>query len=518
MTCKDFDSIKQTSLTAILSASVFLAGCSVTPVVLDKDVVSEQLSKDRQVAREGVEPLDGTLELEEAVARAIKYNLDYRVKVMEQALALGELDMNRYDMLPQVLAEAGYSTRNKPLIRSQSSSPDPLGDREPTVSSDLSSWDFSLGLSWSLLDFGSSYYLARQNANNLLVANEQRRRAMHLLIMEVESAYWRAASAQALGKQVRATRLAIENGIDLVRREQANNVNSPLDSLRYLRELLDAQRTIHRIQDNLSAARLELANLINLPAGQEMELEFVDAEMPLPEVMHRSLEELEFIALHNNAELGAQFYESRNAVLETRRAILDLLPGVTFDWGTNYTTDSFVINDKWNEGALSVTWNLLNLLRVDDVHKHAKSKEALAEMRRVALQMAVVTQVHVARMELENARQTLLNSRRLSDVDRAIESIIVRGAGAGLNSEVEIVSAHTSAIVSELRKYRALAEFHAAESRLKATLGLEPRIGAVHSTSIQELMDIYRGSQEEWRTGESLSALRYDSQIVSPTN
>lgn len=512
------NSLKLVLFISMLFGIGSIAGCSVTPVMLDKDELADQLMKDRAAAREDVEPLSGTLELDEAVARAIKYNLDYRVKMMEQAIALGQLDLSRYDMLPQVLADAGYSTRNKPLIRSQSTTPDPESEREPRVNSDLSSWDFSLGLSWNLLDFGSSYYLAQQNANNLLAANEQRRRAMHLLIMEVESAYWKAASAQALEQQVQATSAAIEDAIDIVRMEQARNVNSPLESLRNLRDLLDAQRTIHDVQDELITAKLELANLINAPAGEALTLADIDASHPLPDVMQRSLEELELIALQNNAELSAQVYESRNAVIETRRAILDLLPGISFDWGPKYTTDSFVINDQWTEGALSVTGNLLNLLRVGDVQKLSQSKEELASMRQIALQMAIITQVHIARMELENTRQRLQNSKRLSSVDNEIELIMVRGADAGINSESEVVSAHTSAIVSELRKYKALAEFYTAESRLKASLGLEPDFDSVHSASIQELSEDYRESQQQWDSGELLSAMTDDDQASTLKN
>ncbi len=467
-----------------------VVGCSVTPMALDTDEITDQLILDRNVALNDIEPLSGPLTLDEAVARAVKYNLDFRVSMIEQSIAFGQLDLSRYDMLPQLLANAGYTTQNKPS--------------EQTQNSDLSSWNYSLRLSWSLLDFGSSYYKARQNANNLLSANEQRRRAMHLLIMDVESAFWRLATAQALNDQLLSTGLAIENAIAALEREQDINVQSPVERLRNLRELLVAQITIKDVQEELNTAKLELANLINAPAAELVVLADIDTRYALSEIIQIPLEELEFIALHNNAELSVQFYESRNAALETRRAIIDLLPGLYLDWTQKYSTDTAVVNDSWNESALTVTWNLFNILRIRDVQNLSNAREDLATIRRIAMQMAVVTQMHIARIELENARQNLAYATRLSNVDNEIELNMMRGGLAGIHSESEVLLAHTSAIVSKLRKYRALAGFYAAESRLKSSLGLEPRMNSVHTATIMELSAAYRDAQEQWRSGAFL--------------
>ena len=44
--------------------------------------------------------------------RAFIYNLDYRLTLMEEALANRQLDVSRYDLLPEVTANAGYTSRN----------------------------------------------------------------------------------------------------------------------------------------------------------------------------------------------------------------------------------------------------------------------------------------------------------------------------------------------------------------------------------------------------------------------
>jgi outer membrane protein TolC len=62
--------------------------------------------------RKDVEPIKGPLTLDEAMARALKYNLDRRARLMEEALALNQLDVSQLDMLPKLMAQAGYASRS----------------------------------------------------------------------------------------------------------------------------------------------------------------------------------------------------------------------------------------------------------------------------------------------------------------------------------------------------------------------------------------------------------------------
>jgi hypothetical protein len=56
----------------------------------------------------------------------------------------------------------------------------------------------SAGLTWNILDLGVSYARAKQQANNVLIAKENQRKALQDIIREVRTAYWRAAGAERL--------------------------------------------------------------------------------------------------------------------------------------------------------------------------------------------------------------------------------------------------------------------------------------------------------------------------------
>lgn len=94
----------------VLLAALSLASCTtIDPRPLSDASLAAQAAADRQTAMEDVEPISGLLTVEQAIARALKYNLERRTRLMEEAMAFRQLDVSHYDMLPRLTAQAGYS-------------------------------------------------------------------------------------------------------------------------------------------------------------------------------------------------------------------------------------------------------------------------------------------------------------------------------------------------------------------------------------------------------------------------
>ena len=122
---------KPMRLSLLALACVAAVGCAnVQPVALAPQDMQPQIQKDTDTIRKDVEPIAGPLTLDEALARALKYNLDRRAKMMEEALAMGQLDVSKFDMLPKIMAQAGYSTRD----RSRFTFSSPYPSEEPGTS------------------------------------------------------------------------------------------------------------------------------------------------------------------------------------------------------------------------------------------------------------------------------------------------------------------------------------------------------------------------------------------------
>ena len=104
--------VKTRPLALALASALLLAGCSVVPTPLDDAQRSARATEDQSKLFEAQDPLSGPLTLAQALDRGIRYNLDNRVRLMEQTLATGALDVARYDLWPQLMAQAGYTARD----------------------------------------------------------------------------------------------------------------------------------------------------------------------------------------------------------------------------------------------------------------------------------------------------------------------------------------------------------------------------------------------------------------------
>ena len=324
----------RTSCRTILFAGLLLlaTGCAVSPQPLTVSEQRQLASDDRKRAAADVPALTAPLTLAEALARALKYNLDHRTRMMEEALSIGQLDLSRYDMLPKLTAAAGYSWRdNERITRSQDSVTGLPSLANPYISSDRSHVTRDLGLTWNILDFGVSYQNSKQNADRVLVAAERRRKAMHLLMQDVRTAYWRTASAQHLEASLRETirvaearlaRFAQRRG----RADQGPDRAAALSALAARKSAgagkcaAGAGRGAHRA---CGADQCAGGSDIRLAEPREGDLSPRDFVMPI--------EQMEETAIANNADLKEQFYSARIAAAETRKSMLKLFPGLSLE-------------------------------------------------------------------------------------------------------------------------------------------------------------------------------------------
>ena len=484
---------------AVLVLAVLAAGCTTLPESFSTAEQRQLALADRSAAQQGVEPLSGPLTLSEAVARGLKYNLEHRSRMMEQALALGQADLSRFDMLPKLVASAGYSERNNDSIRRATDSVTGKPSlANPYISSDREHTTSDLGLTWNLLDFGVSYFNARQNGDRVLIAGGRRRKAMHSLIQDVRSAYWRALSAQLLESEIRTTITLAESALGDSRQAEAERIRNPIDTLRYQRTLLENLRVLEGIRQELSAARIELAALINLPPGTAFRLAEPAAGEATPKFEALPIDRLEETAIDNNADLREQLYNVRISAAETRKSLLKLFPGLNFSSARKHDDDSYVINQSWRETGVQLSWNLFNLLSAPTVMNLAEASETLAAHKRMTVQMAVLAQVHLARQQYENAYLLFERSDAIWKVDQRIFEHSVNRETAQTQSKLERIANNTAAIVSLLRRYQALAQVHAANGRLQASLGLEPRVDDLNAIGLNELTRVVDDALHRW--------------------
>lgn len=485
----------------LVNVLILVAGCAVSPVPLENAEFIRDVAADRRAAESISAPITGPLSIEEAVARALKFNLERRARMLEEAVALGQFEAGRYDMLPRIVAQAGYRTRSEDLVtRSKDSVTGLPSLANPFISSDRATNYTDLGLTWTLLDFGTSYFNSKQNADRIMVATERRRRAMHQLMQDVRSAFWRTVAAQRLEGQVRSAVRLAEEALEDAKRVESERVRAPIDSLRFQRQLLENLRLLETAQQELATARIDLLSLINAPLGTVLTV-IEPAEALGRKVLEVPTERLERIAVERNADLLEQFYNSRIAVEETRKVMTRLFPNLSFSYNVKYDSNSYLVHRNWNEAGLSLSYNLLNLMSGPAQIKLAEAGVDLANQRRMATQMVTLAQLHLARIRYDNSLVQVGRAQSIAAIDDRIARITADREAAQASSKLEVVANRTSSILALSRLFQAMSDAYVAASRLQATLGLEPDFESMQDVPLDRLTALVRESDRSWREG-----------------
>ena len=452
-------------------------------------------------AQHEVPPLTQPLTFEAAIARALKYNLSQRALRVEQAVAAGVWEAGKYDLLPRLTAGGAYQWRDSYLTsRSRDSVTGRPSLANPFISSDREVVTSNLGISWSALDFSVGYYLSRQNADRALIVAEHRRRAMHALTREVALAFWRMASAQRLREEVQAAIQLAREGLEDYAAVEEAAVRAPEDALRAQRQLLENLRLLSNIERDFGVARVTLANLINVPLGSSFSVVEPDREASTA-ILDLPIDELERAALVRNGELREQLYKERIARDEVKKTIARLIPGLNFEYHLRNSSDSFLVHDLWQDAGAVIAQNLTALASAPAQRRLSQAAVSLEHERFIALQMALLAQLHIARLEVEVSYEQLQLATRISALDDELRRHSQNRVEANTAGKLSQVSASTEFIVSRLRRYQALADFHAASSSLQAVLGLEIEVAEIDSLDLPDLIAQLDTWQSTWTAG-----------------
>ncbi|MCF7950359.1 MAG: TolC family protein [Spirochaetaceae bacterium] len=480
---------------------VFLSSSCVTPdpiaVEEHRSSLVEELERMEKRQKLPQEPMS----IAEVSAMVLKYNLDHRVRLMEEALAAGELEIARLERLPSLASNAGYTAVSD--VQSTGSENLQTGvESEPnSVSQDQGLYTGDLSVAWNVLDFGVSFYQARQQANRVLILRERRRKAIHTLLQEVRAAYWRAVGAQELQQRVLQTIAEVETILEQIEKARDEGLQPPLQNLMRQKTILRTKAQLQAILRNLQLARPKLAGLMNLPPGKSFELQGAELfEGKVPE-LRSDPSELEEIALGNRPELRQARYEERNAGLEVRTALARLFPGLELNTSYQYTSNSYAAHSNWGEAGIRLSWNLMNLVSAPKRIRQLKMRRELQHQRGLALAMAVVSQVHIGYHRFETAREKYLQALRRWEIERSILRHITDRAESDTASRVEALCAAADALKAEMEVYNAYAGMEMSLGMLYTSLGLDPIALGETGVDVDELSQQITQSFVVWRRG-----------------
>jgi outer membrane protein TolC len=476
----------------VVTAALVLAGCTVSTRPLDQHALARIADDNMSRVTAAQEPVSGPIDVYEAIARALKYNLDQRVELMQEAVNLQELKLAGYQGLPNLVVNSGYTGRNNLAASSSFSVLSGQESLEPSTSSDKNVLDSDITLSWNVLDFGLSYVRAQQVADKVLMQREARRKALNQIVENVRTAYWRAIASEKLLSRLRAiegkTRKAIADSRALEKERQT----SPVAALTYERELLQIRREAQQIEGELRIARSQLAALMNVPPDSDFRLSGNRSGLGKPPI-DVDTRKLIRVAIMNRPEVRDVAYRLRSNEKELDAALIEVLPGINAFIGPHVSTNSYLYNDNWLGWGAQASWNLVKVFQYPQRKKLIASQSELLDQRSLALTMAIMTQVHVSRARYLHARKELSTAGELKRVQRQLLQQIIATTTTEQTSEQTLIREEMNTIVSDVRYDLAYSNLQNAYGNIYASIGLDayPLVN-IERASIAEIKDALR--------------------------
>jgi outer membrane protein TolC len=479
---------------ALIVAGV-LSGCSIKPTAISEEELSEFVGLNAENLVADQEAIHGPIGLYDAMARALKYNLDFRVEMMNEALAARTLDVKSAALLPQVVAQSGYNGRDPASGSYSKSLATNTRSKDASTSSEAETFNADITATWNILDFGVSYIRAKQAGDEALIATERRRKAVNRIVEDVRTSYWRAATAERLLSGLQSLEGRVNEALANSRSLAREGALAPLTALTYQRELVDIRKQIHQLELELKTAKIQLAALMNVPPGSSFKL-VVPSRGESHLKLKQSSAELVELAMRNRPELREALLKERISAKEVDAQLLQLLPGIQVFGGVNWDSNDFLVSGDWMSWGAKASWNLLRVFQMPQIKKEGEARQALAREQSLALTMAVFTQVHAARARYVQNAEILKDSAEYHAVQTRILKQVRASAQSDATSEQSLIREEMNTLVASVKYDIAHADLQNAFANVYASVGIDPYAAGV--TGEENVKELARSLKSTW--------------------
>ena len=414
------------------------------------------------------------IDLYTAIALAIENNKDLKVKLFETALADRKIKDVKFDMLPTMSANAGYTGSEKyQSSTSATVGTDDTAATKGTTFSTSRNRDVvarDIGFAWNALDFGLSYIRAGQTGDRYLIAKEIEKKAANNIAREVIRSYWNALSAEKLIKKYDPLIEKVKVALNDSQKIEEMLLQKPMDALLYQKELLDIKRALITQRQTLINSKVELGALMGLLPDQEYNL--VKTDEPI-NILDMNIKSMEKHALVNRAELLENRYQERISVAETKVGIRSLLPSFNINAAYTSSSNDYLQNQTNFEFGSSVGANLLNVFRAPTIKKVNEANTEIIKEQRLALSMAVLSQVHLANIDYQMSTEEYDTSEKYLNVSTKIANQVRNAQKIARFGELELIREEASTLVAELRRDIAFAKMQHSIAQVYTSVGID---------------------------------------------
>ena len=450
----------------------------------------EEIKKNNSSWEENIE-----IDLYTAIALAIKNNKELRIKQLETGMANRQIDKVRFEMLPAFAANAGYTGSER--YSATTSATVPSSDLAGSLGSSYSTSrerdveDQDIGFTWNALDFGLSFIRAGQDSNRYLITEEMERKAEHNIVRDVIRAYWNTISADKLIKKYNPLLVEVDKALNDSQKIEELLLTKPMDALLYQKELLDIQRALQSQKEMFIDSRIQLAGLMGLLPNETFKI--VPTDEPLT-ILNMDLEGMEKYALLHRPELIKSHYDERISSQETKAGMISLLPGLNFNAAWTHSSNDHLMNKTNFEYGSAMGTNLLNIFMHPKIKRINETNTKIIKEKRLALSMAVLSQVHLANIDYSLALEEYDTAERYYEVSRKITEQVKNAQKIARFGNLELIREQASLLVAELRYDIAYSKLQHSIGKIYTSVGIDITRENINNINFKDYASIIRNN------------------------
>lgn len=456
--------------TAQTNGSVTTAETSVPGVTTSVDTLNLNVQVQGQYAGStlGIAkmPFNGKLGFQEAILRALAFNLGQTGVTQALRQAQGQARTSLSSLLPNISGTV-LETVETENLRAYGFRFNFQGFSIPSLIGPFNYIDFRAHLSQTVLDMTAlNNYRAMQEVTQASRYSAQDARV--LIVLAVGGSYLQATAAKARlaaeQAQVKAANAVYQQSLEQYNRGVLAKVDADKNQV----QLLTEQQRLLTLQNEYAKQKINLARMVGLPANDNYEL--ID-EIPYAPVMSVTVDEALKQAFESRADLKAADAQVQAAARGISAARAERYPSVavTADFGgigvnpnqlqTTYTATANVKIPIWQGGRVE-----------GDVEQAA----AVLAQRRAEyndLKGQIESDVRTAFLDLQAAASQVEVAQRNVQVTREAAELTHQKLEAGVTTTVDYTQAQESATSAEFDYINAVFDHNIAKLSLARAMG-----------------------------------------------
>ena len=413
------------------------------------------------------------LTLDAAIDIAVNNNLDAKIAEQDFIVSLSDVELQKWNALPTITAKRDFLKRNNFAASSSVSAETGVQSLEPSISSDRSSRVTALDLNWELVDAAINIYRASSIKEQSQIANERYRKVIHNIILDTHSAYYRLAALQKNAETIGALLEQSEQELEKlsIAKKTGDIPFEKIDNLK--KEIFETRSELLNQKKQQRLAEIELRAMLSVSPDKPLKLAY-DA---LEQDFEKQIAELQNVdvyvdqALKARPEIQEEYLNLRITQRNLNAEVLSSFPGLKLFAAANNDDNSFLEEQDWFNLTATISQSITGLLTLPSRYKKSKEEIELANTRKKALIAAVIFQVNIAYMELQDTSTEFTEEKRVFDVSEdAIKrenALMDSGLSSTLENFVNVAQHESYKLQLEQKRVDVLL----AHQRLKHSVG-----------------------------------------------